>query len=73
MKGKKTKDYATYAHTSWCAEDVLTLRPKWTVEQAEEFLERHSGHIIDGMVSAGWDVIRCALEEKKDDDTVQVP
>ena len=53
----------TFAQTNWCAEDIKTLRPEWSTEQCEEFLEKHSGHIVDNMVADGWLTIECALRD----------
>lgn len=49
----------------WQADDVKSLRPKWSKEKCEDFLERHSGHIQDAMCATGWNVIECALGEEK--------
>lgn len=50
-----------FATTSWMAEDVLTLRPNWTRDQAEEFLNENEKHINEAMVSAGWTAIETLL------------
>lgn len=46
-----------YAELSWCAEDVQTLRPDLTEEQANDFLDRNARHIRDRLTELGWDVI----------------
>lgn len=51
-----------YCCTGWAAEDVLELRPKWTEEQAEEFLSDHCGRIVDRMVEAGWTALSHGLD-----------
>ena len=46
-----------YAVVAWTFEDVLTLRPAWTQEQAEDFLSLNESRITDRLVELGWDVI----------------
>ena len=53
----------TYAKVEWTADDILTLRPEWTKEQAEEFLEMNEKHIQNRLVELGWEVIESMLDE----------
>ena len=46
-----------YAGVSWCAEDILSLRPAWTDEQCEDFLLMNEGVIRDMMCERGWEAI----------------
>lgn len=48
----------TYAKVEWSPEDVLTVRPNMSFEEAEEFLQNNQKYIQDAMVELGWDVIR---------------
>ena len=50
-----------YAKVEWSVEDVLTLRPKWSEKQAEEFLIKNQGQIQDVMVERGWAAIEFLL------------
>jgi len=51
----------TYAKGEWTAEDVLTLRPDMTAEQAEEFLQSNEKHLRDRLIELGWDVMESLL------------
>lgn len=51
----------TYAKVEWTAEDVRTLRPDMTMEQAEEFLQSNGKYIQDRLVELGWEVIETLL------------
>ena len=51
----------TYAETKWCAEDIQTLRPEWTLEECHTFLQQNERHIRDRLVELGWEVIDCLL------------
>lgn len=48
---------STFAKVEWTAEDILTLRPNMTVEQAEEWLANNEQHIAERCIEHGWDVI----------------
>jgi len=52
-----------FASTSWCADDVKTLKPRWSTKKCNEFLQNHSGHIIDAMITEGWLVIEHSIRE----------
>jgi hypothetical protein len=57
-----------YAKVSWCAEDIQTLRPKWSVKQCNEFLENNEGYLQSFMIENGWSSIELMLpcEETSD-------
>jgi hypothetical protein len=57
------KNLVEYAKTSWCPEDVQTLKPAWTLEQCEEVLFQFEGHIIDRMVESGWDAMEYLMND----------
>jgi hypothetical protein len=46
-----------YAEVKWHAEDVLSLKPDWTHEQAVDFLERNEKRLQDRVTELGWEVI----------------
>lgn len=50
-----------YAKVVWTADDILTLKPDWTDEQAEEWLECNQKYIRDRLVELGWEVIESLL------------
>ena len=46
------------AHTiTWLWGDIQSLRPTWTQEQCEEWLDDHWRSIQDRSIEMGWDVI----------------
>ena len=45
------------ATVSWCAEDIQSLRPAWSAERCEEFLDENEDGIQCAMVETGWSVI----------------
>lgn len=50
-----------YAKVWWSTEDILTLRPDWTEDQADEFLFSNAKIIQDRMIETGWGVIEDLL------------
>ena len=54
----------TFARVTWCAADIQALREDWPTERCNEFLAKHSGHLEDAMIEAGWHVLECALREE---------
>lgn len=54
----------TYAKVEWSPEDVLTVRPRMSLEEASEFLQNNQRHIQDAMVELGWEVIKNLLREE---------
>lgn len=54
-----------YAKVEWTAEDVLTLRPDMSIEEAEEFLQTNQKYIQDRLVELGWDVIESLLSYER--------
>ena len=52
----------TYGGVVWAAEDVKTLRPKWSLAKCEDFLARNDRHIQDRMCEQGWEVIETMLD-----------
>ena len=51
-----------YAKVVWTAEDIQTLRPDWTLERCEEWLESNQRYIQDRLVELGWEVIETLLD-----------
>jgi hypothetical protein len=52
----------TYGEVGWSAEDVQTLRPDLTDDQATAFLRRNERHIRDRLTELGWQVIDVNLQ-----------
>lgn len=46
-----------YAQVSWRAEDVLDLRPRWTLERCEDELASVEKHLRDRSIEFGWEVL----------------
>jgi len=57
-----------YGRISWCAEDILTLRPSWTKEQADDFLDENESYLCDGTITHGWAVIESLLPPRTEAD-----
>ena len=57
--GKDKEGY--YAHVRWHPGDVLTLKPDWTEEQAEEWLSENEKYFRDRLVELGWQVMEDLL------------
>lgn len=55
-----------FAQVAWVADDILSLRPNWTLDQAEEFLQDNEGQIQDIMIERGWDAIDSLLPPKEE-------
>jgi hypothetical protein len=51
---------------TWSAEDIATVKPDWTEEQCEEWLDDNWGHIQDRMIELGWEVIDCSLPQEEE-------
>jgi len=51
-----------FATVSWTVEDILTLRPDWSEDQAEEWIIKNQKHIQSRLVELGWEVIEALME-----------
>lgn len=62
FQSKTVKDEdEKFAPVVWTSEDVLTLRPEWTKDMAEEWLAQNERRIQDRLVELGWEVIETLL------------
>jgi len=52
-----------YAKVSWCWEDIKTLRPDWSRQRCEIFLQENSRYITEAMISTGWEALESLLAE----------
>lgn len=50
-----------YGRVEWTAEDVLSIRPEMSREDAEEFLQSNEKHIRNRVVELGWEVLESLL------------
>lgn len=66
MRNEKVKP--RLASVSWCADDIQTMRPDWTVQQCLDFLVENGRYIQDAMVQSGWDAIASLLPPNKQED-----
>jgi hypothetical protein len=60
----KKKERERYAEVCWVADDVKTLRPKWSLKRCEEELNAIERDIQDRMVERGWSVLQQLLPLK---------
>jgi hypothetical protein len=51
----------TFAEVAWTAEDLQTLRPNWSDEQCEEWLDRNEDYIQTRLIELGWEVMESLL------------
>ena len=58
------KDYAV---TRWIIDDIKAVRPLWTDEECENFLDVYENEIEESMIRAGWDMIHNLLDEEDPD------
>lgn len=57
-----------YAEVTWRAEDVSTIKPEWTMEKCEEWLQDHENRIQDRLTELGWEVLDSLLMMESDDE-----
>lgn len=53
---------------TWTPDDVQTLRPELTDEQAENMLDKIEKMLVVTSVELGWDTMECAIQVKEDED-----
>lgn len=53
-----------FAKVVWQAGDIQALRPNWTDEKAEKWLESNQRHLQDRLVELGWEVIEDLLADE---------
>lgn len=51
-----------YAAVRWSPYDVQTLRPSWSVERCEEWLQENQKYVAERLVELGWDVLEALLD-----------
>ena len=50
-----------YADVIWQPEDIKTLRPEWSLERCEDWLQDNEKYLRDRTIELGWDVITSML------------
>ena len=53
----------SYANMGWEASDVQRFRPRWTEQQAREFLERVEQRLAAATLLAGWAALEALIME----------
>ena len=46
---------------TFAAEDIQTLRPNWSLEECESWLQENEKYIRDRLIELGWEVIETLL------------
>lgn len=59
-----------YASVTWRAEDVSMIKPEWSIEKCEEWIQDNENRIQDRLTELGWEVLDSFLG-MDDDDEVQ--
>ena len=54
------------AAVTWHAEDVKTLKPNWSLERCNEWLEDNERHMSDRLIELGWEVMDALLITESD-------
>ena len=53
--------YESLAAVTWHAEDVKTLRPNWSLDKCNEWLEDNERYMSDRLIELGWEVMDALL------------
>ena len=48
---------------TWTSEDIKKLKPNWSLEKCEDFLETVGSDLEDSSISHGWDFLEMMLKE----------
>ena len=62
----KSNQFESLAAVTWHAEDVQTLKPNWSLEKCNEWLEDNERHMQDRLIELGWEVIDALLINESD-------
>jgi len=57
----KSNQFESLAAVTWHAEDVQTLKPNWSLEKCNEWLEDNERHMQDRLIELGWEVMDALL------------
>lgn len=53
---------------TWRAEDIVSIREGWTLEQAENWLDVNWRKVQDRLIETGWEVLEYALPAEPTED-----
>ncbi len=56
-------DFPCRAEVKWCAADVKTLKPLWSLRKCDDWLRENERCIEDRLIAHGWDVVEELLGE----------
>lgn len=65
QKQIQPKERPTFAEVKWAAEDIKTLRPRWSLARCEEFLASIEKNLEGLMTERGWAAIEDELCGRK--------
>lgn len=66
------KKIKKYAEMGWTPDDVKTIRPTWTLENCEEWLQDNERYLIERLIEIGWEAME-ALITTEDDERYEDP
>jgi hypothetical protein len=62
MTMAKNTHVERYAEVAWTAEDVKSIRPKWSLKKCEEALSGIEGELTDRMTELGFETMDVLLD-----------
>jgi hypothetical protein len=60
----KVKTPESYAYIAWTANDVKTIRPRWSLKRCELELAKISKWLAEALIEHGWRVLHDMLPRK---------
>lgn len=49
----------------WSAEDVQQLKPTWSLEKCQSWLDGNNRHLADRLIETGWEVLEAFLSDEE--------
>jgi len=49
----------------WCDADIQQLKPEWSLNKCQEFLDRNARHIQDRLIETGWEVLESLINSEE--------
>ena len=49
----------------WSAEDVQQLKPEWSLEKCQSWLDGNNRHLADRLIETGWEVLESFVSEEE--------
>ena len=59
----KEEEPHAFATVTWGLGDIETLRPNWSEDQCAKFLKKNEKHIVDLLITHGWDILENLIRE----------